>query len=128
MPYVIEELKEEQCVAVTYDAAAEVSETSVARRSVADLLRVNQWKRVLIDVTAMKSVPKAAELFALGTSLSQTLPRSARVALVARADQVRHAKLLETVARSHGVLLTWFSDAQRARIWLSEERARFARH
>ncbi len=113
---------------MTYDAAAEVSETSMARRSVAELLLENRWKRVLVDVTAMKSVPKAAELFDLGSSLSQTLPRSARVALVARADQARHAKLLETVVRSHGALLTWFSDPQRARAWLSEDKVRFARH
>lgn len=128
MPYAMEKLEEEQCVAVTYDATAEVSEIIAARKTVAKVLVENRWKRVLVDVTAMKMVPKAAELLDLGASLTKTLPRSARVALVARTDQARHAKLLETVVRSHGTLLTWFSDSQRARAWLCEDKVRFARH
>lgn len=128
MPYAIKQLEEEQCVAVTYDASAEFEETAAARKGVVAMLAANRWKRVLVDVTAMQSIPKAADLFDLGTSMPKTLPRSARVALVARADQARHARLLETVVRSHGALLTWFSDPQRARAWLAGDKVRPGKH
>ena len=118
MSYFINPVEEAKCVFLTHEGQMSLSETTTVQQEIAGLLAARRWNRVMVDVTAMESVPKAAEVFALGESLPRTLPRSARVALVVRPDQAKHARLLEQVARRRGAFLTFFVDAGKAEVWL----------
>ena len=95
-----------------------LSEAASARRAVARLLASNRSPRLLIDATAIRSVPKPSHLFDFVKWLACSFPRAARVALVVRPDQVRHARLIERVARKAGAFLTYFTDRQRAERWV----------
>ena len=112
MSYFINPVEEEKCVFLTH----------AARQEVGDLLAARQWNRMVVDITTLRSVPKAVELFALGGALAQGTPRNARIALVVRPDQARHARLVETVARNGGALLTFFTDAGKAEAWVRGDR------
>ena len=118
MSYFINPVEEAKCVFLTHEGQMSLSETTTVQQEIAGMLTARRWNRVMVDVTAMESVPKAAEVFALGESLPRTLPRSARVALVVRPDQAKHARLLEQVARRRGAFLTFFVDAGKAEVWL----------
>ena len=82
------------------------------------LLATHRPTQLLIDGTAIESMPKPSDLFEFGKWLPRSLPRAARVALVVRPDQVRHARLIERVARNAGAFLTYFTDRQKAERWV----------
>jgi len=71
-----------------------------------------------VDITELRSVPTALELFAFARGLSSDLPQSARVALVVRPEQTKLAKLIENVARNYDMFLTFFFNAEEATIWV----------
>ena len=54
----------------------------------------------------------------LPEGLSADLPESVRVALVARPDQAKQAKLIEGIARNDGLFLSFFLDVEEATIWV----------
>ena len=56
---------------------------------------------------------RAAQGFAVEGMLE-----SVRVALVARPDQSRQAKLIEGLARNDGLFLSFFLDVEEATIWV----------
>jgi hypothetical protein len=118
MSYFINPVEEEKCVFLTYEGEMSLVEAMAAQQEVGELLAVKQWSRIVVDVTAVGSAPKALELFALGGELAQSVPRSVRIALVVRPDQARHARLIETVARNGGAFLTFFIDAEMAEAWV----------
>jgi len=96
-------------------------ETAAARREVAELLAAKRWNRIIVDVTALQSVPKAVELFESGGALPQTAPRSPWIALVVRPDQSNHARRIEKMAQDDGVFLTSFIDPEEAHAWVLGE-------
>jgi len=106
-------------VFLTHEGETPMVEVAAARQEVGELLAARRWNRLVVDITAMRSVPKAEEVFALGESLSQGVVRGARIALVVRPDQAKHARLIETVARNGGTFLTYFVDVDKAHIWVS---------
>lgn len=103
---------------LNYEGEMSLVEATAAQQEVGELLAVKQWSRIVVDVTAMRSVPKATELFALGGELAQSVPRRARIALVVRPDQAKHARLVETAARNGGTFLTFFIDVGKAEAWV----------
>lgn len=103
---------------LTHEGEMSMLEAAAARQEVGELLTARRWNRIIVDVTAMRSVPKGAEVFALGESLSRSLPRGVRIALVVRPDQAKHARLIEQVARKGGAFLTFFIDAEKAKAWV----------
>ncbi len=118
MSYYINQFEEAMCAFVTHDGTMSLAETAAAQQDVAELLAAKRWNRIIVNVTAMQSVPKGAEVFGLGKSLSRSLPRSVRIALVVRQDQAKHARLIEQLARKGGTFLTYFIDAQKAEVWV----------
>jgi hypothetical protein len=118
MSYCINPVEEAKCAFLSHEGEMSLAETAVAQQEIGGLLAARRWNRIIVDVTATRSVPKAAEAFALGESLSRTLPRSARIALVVRPDQAKHARLIEQVARKGGAFLTFFINAEKAEVWV----------
>jgi hypothetical protein len=95
-----------------------LTEAESGQQAIVQLLASHQPTRLLIDATAIRSVPTPSHLFDLVKSLSRSLHRAARVALVVRPDQVRHGRLIEHAARKAGAFLTYFTDRQKAQRWL----------
>jgi hypothetical protein len=88
-----------------------------ARYEANALLAAKRWNRIVVDITGLLSRFAARELFEFARSLSSDIPESVRVALVARPDQAKHARLIENVARNDGLFLSFFLDVEAATIW-----------
>jgi hypothetical protein len=71
-----------------------------------------------LDATQLQSCPTTWELLAFSESLCWDLPQDAWIGLITRPDQARHAQFLENIARSRGVMLTCFTDAEDAGNWV----------
>jgi hypothetical protein len=93
-------------------------EIMAARYEANALLAEKRWNRIVVDITVLLSEFAAQELFEFATGLSADLPESVRVALVARPDQSRQAKLIERLARNDGRFLSFFLDVEEATIWV----------
>lgn len=72
----------------------------------------------MVDFTELQSVPTALQLFDFAKGFAGQIPPDARVALVVRPEQVRHANVIEKVARKEGVFLAYFVDPGRAALWM----------
>jgi len=103
-----------------------LAEATAVRQQVIELLASQRPTRLVIDATPIQLLPKPSNLFDFVKWLAHTLPRGARVALVVRPEQVRHARLIERVARKAGSFLTYFIDRQKAQRWV--EGPTFPRH
>lgn len=98
-----------------------LTELTAAWREVQAVLVENEWKRVLVDVTTMKTSPQMEELFDLAKLFWRDFPQSGRMALVVRWDQTRFAKSLEMLVRTVGIYLTVFVSEEQAEAWIGEE-------
>ena len=92
------------------------------------VLNKRHWKRIVVDVTALRSVPSSAELFDFASGFSSGIPPETRVALVVLPEQERHARFMETAALKHGVTLNSFVDPERATAWVKYTAAPQAAH
>ena len=119
MSYYINPTEEDQCVFLTYEGGMTAAEAESARQEVNALLAAKRWNRVVADVTQLQSIPTALELFEFSECLFLGLPRSARIALVVRPDQTRHAGIVENIARNSGVIMTYFADVEDATAWVN---------
>ncbi len=118
MAYSINPVPEERCVCLTHDGEMPLGELATALKDVEDLLTVNRWTGVMLDITNLRSVPKPEEVFSLGKTVSQRVRRKTRVALVVRPDQTRHARWIEQAVRRRGTLLTYFTEIGKAERWM----------
>jgi hypothetical protein len=121
MSYFINPVKEDQCVFVTYEGKMTLVDFMAARYEANELLSVKRWNRMAVNISELRSTPTTLELIDLASDLSSDLPRSTRIALVVRPDQVTHAKLAERVARIEGMLLTYFFDEEEATAWVKRK-------
>ena len=118
MSYFINSDEGTQCVFLTYEGKLPPIEAVAVRYEAGALLAARHWHRIVVDITQLRSIPTAMDLFKLANGLSADLPPGARVALVVRPEQARHAKIVESVARNNGVFLTFFLDAEKAAAWV----------
>lgn len=118
MSYSINPVKNDQCVYVTYEGKMTLFEIMSSRYEANELLSVKRWNRLVVNIAELRFTPTTLELIDLASDLSSDLPRSTRIALVVRPDQVEHAKLAERVARIEDMLLTYFFDAEEATAWV----------
>ena len=105
----INPVKEDLCVYLTYEGHLSMIEIMSVQYEANALLAAKRWNRIVVDITCLLSGFAAQELFELVRGLSAGLPESVRVALVARPDQAKQAKLIEGLARSDGLFLSFFS-------------------
>lgn len=109
------------CVFLTCEGNFSKDEMILAWREVQLILAELGCKRILVDVTALQSVPDTAELFDLAKLFWLNFPQTGRMALVVRWDQSALAKLLETLLRSVGVYVTIFVSKEMAKAWIGED-------
>jgi hypothetical protein len=83
-------------------------------------LVVKHWNRIIVDIRNLQLMPTTMEVIALASDLSSDLPRSARIALVVRPDQVKDAKLVERIARIEAVFLANFLNPDEAALWVKQ--------
>ena len=120
MSYFINPVADDRCVFVSYEGVMPSAELSVARREANGVLDERNWNRIVVDVTQLLSLPTPALLFDHTKAIAAEVPRGARVALLVRPDQVQSARLVERIARSDGVLLTYFLDPDEAALWVKQ--------
>ena len=113
----INPVKEDLCVYLTYEGDCSMIEIMSARYEANALLAAKRWNRIVVDITGLLSKFAAQELFDFTRGLAADVPESVRIALVARPDQAKHAKLIENVARNDGLFLSFFLDVEEATIW-----------
>lgn len=113
----INPVKEDLCVYLTYEGNCSMIEIMSTRYEANALLAAKRWNRIIVDITGLQARFAAQELFELSRGLSADLPESVRVALVARPDQAKQARLIEGIARKDGLFLSFFLDVEAATIW-----------
>lgn len=111
----------DNCVFLTCKGDVTLNELTAAWREVRAVLAENGKKRILVDVTTMKTSPHMEEIFDLAKLLWREFPQGGRIALVVRWDQTWFAKSLEMLVRSVGVYLTVFVSEEQAEAWILEE-------
>ena len=121
MPYFIIPYEKERCVFLTCDGYLPLTEATAAWQEVQSWLVTRRWRRVLVDVTALRTAPEMGQLFDLAKLLWRDFPQSGRMALLVRWDQSRLAKLLEMLVRSVGMYLTVFVNEEQAEAWILGE-------
>lgn len=110
----------DNCVFLTCECDMSPTKMTAAWQEVQALLSETRRKRVLVDITAMRTSPAPAELFDLAKLFWQDFPTGGRMALVIRWEQSRFAKMLEVLVRSVGVYLTVFVSEEQAEAWIAE--------
>ena len=105
-------------VFLTCEGDVKLNELTAAWREVQAVLVENGWKRVLVDVTTMKTNPQMEELFDLAKLLWRDFPQGGRIALAVRWDQTWFAKSLEMLVRNVGVYLTVYVSKEQAEAWI----------
>jgi hypothetical protein len=120
MSYFINPVEEDRCVFLSYEGTMPAEELSTARNAADGMLNERHWRRMVVDVTQMQSVPPWPELFAWAHGLSKDVAQPTRVALVIRPEQMRRAKSVEKAARNRRVFLTYFLDPKKATAWVKQ--------
>ena len=118
MAYCIKPIEEEGCLSLSYEGEIPPREIAAARYEAYGLLNARRWSRIMVNLTQLRSVPTAPQLFDFAKGFTGQIPPSARVALVVRPEQVRHANLVEKLARKDGVFLSYFVDPGKAVRWM----------
>ncbi len=118
MAYFIKPIEEERCVSLSYEGEMPPREIAAARYEAHGVLNARRWSRLMVDLTRLRSVPTAPELFDFAKGFASQIPPHARVALLVRPEQVRDANLVEKVARKDGVFLSYFVDPGKAALWM----------
>ena len=118
MAYSIKAIEEERCVSLSYEGQLPPREIAAARYKAHGLLNARHWSRIIMDVTQLRIAPTVLQLFDFAKGFAGQIPHNARVALVVRPEQVRHAKVVEEIARKSGVFLSYFIDPGKAALWM----------
>ncbi len=121
MSYFVNPTQEERCVFLTCEGDMTLAEMASVWREVQKSLAETGWKRVLMDITTLRTKPEMGELFDLAKLYWRNFPAGGRIALVIRWDQSRFAKLLEMLVRSVGVYLTVFVSEEQAEAWIRDD-------
>jgi hypothetical protein len=108
----------DNCVFLTYEGNCSLDDMTTAWREIAGLLIATGWKRVLVDITTLQTSPDTEELFDWAKLFCRDFPQTGRIALVARWDQSRFAKLLEMLVRCAGTYLAVFVSEEQAEAWV----------
>ena len=114
----------DDCVFLTCEGDLPLPEMTAAWREVQTVFTETGWKRVLIDVTTLRTDLDMKELFDLAKLFWQDFPQFGRIALVIRWDQTRFAKSLEMLVRTVGIYLSVFVSEEQAEAWILQK----ARH
>lgn len=75
-------------------------------------------KKVLLDIRPMTGEIGVLDRFESGRYGALTIPRTFKIAVLGRADQISPDKFFQTVARNRGVNLKVFSEFEETLEWL----------
>lgn len=118
MAYCIKPIEEERCVSLSYEGELQPRAIAAGRYEALGLLNARHWNRIMVDLTGLHLVPTVPQLFEFARGFVGQIPHEARVALVVSPEQVRHAKMVEEIARKSGVFLSFFINPGKAALWM----------
>jgi hypothetical protein len=119
MPHFINPDESDCCIFLSFEGELSPVEIAATHCEVDGLLQTKSWKRLIVDVTQVRSDRTPWELFDAARSMARR-PRYARVGLVVRPEQVHSVRLIEKTARKDGVFLTYFVDPDKAVAWVKQ--------
>jgi hypothetical protein len=76
--------------------------------------------KILFDCRPMTGDMKMVDQFDIAQYGALKIPRSVKIAMLGREDQISPDRFFQTVARNHGVRVTAFSEIDDAIKWLKE--------
>jgi hypothetical protein len=76
--------------------------------------------KILFDCTPMTGTMSAVDRFEVAEYSASILPRTLKIAVLGRQDQILPDNFFENVARNQGLTLTVFSEIDDAIKWLDE--------
>lgn len=120
MSCLVNPIKEDQCLFVTYKGNAPFHEMFSTRNASNRYLVMKHWNRIVVDIRNLQPMPTTIEVIALASDLSSELPRSTRIALVISPEQAEYGRLVERVARIERVNLHVFFEIANAKAWAKE--------
>jgi hypothetical protein len=120
MSYFIDPAGEDRCLFLSHEGQMPAAELLAARRETDAIMDQRQWRRLVVDVTHLQSLPRTSEIINFASGLSSTVSRARRVALLVRPDQEHQARLFEKLARRGRVFLAYFLDPNKATLWVNQ--------
>lgn len=123
MSCIIESVKEEQCVFITYNGIMPPVRIMAARYEAAGVISRRRWHKVVVNIVALQCNFNALELIHLARDLSSDLSPKDRIALVIRPEQEKQAGIIQHVAQMDGLCLNYFFNPAAARSWVIENAA-----
>jgi hypothetical protein len=120
MSYFINPVGEDRCLFLAHEGQMPATELLAARRETDAIMDQREWRRLVVDVTQLRSLPRTSEIISFASGLSSTVSRARRVALLVRPDQEHQARLFQKLARRGRVFLTYFLDPGKAIDWVKQ--------
>ena len=120
MSCLVNSVKEDQCLLVTYKGNSPFHEMLSTRYASNRYLAIKHWNRIVVDIRNLQPMPTTMEVIELASDLSSDLPRSARIALVINPEQAEYGKLVERVARIEGMNVHIFYEIVSATAWAKD--------
>ena len=119
MPETVEVLGDLAVIQIRFFGAVTEEDLLKSRESVSKIYQELKLTKVLVDATAVTSLPRTLSIFDHGVSLSGTgLPSKAKFAVVISEAVKNDAYFLETVARNRSANLKNFESREEALAWL----------
>lgn len=119
MPYSLETLLNEGCIAVRHWGDVTGHEIQDAHRDVIERLAISGVKKLMIDVRNAHHMPSLAELYFLVGDTARRQRFGVRTAIVTEIEQEATAKFIARVAAHHGTSIDVFDNDDEALSWLA---------
>jgi len=100
----------------------ELAEMELERSEVGEMMQKNGFRKILVDDTAITSLPSSVELYQFGSTFWQSaLPAKIIIAHVVHKDVLSEMEFLENVAVNRGTNIKTFTDHDEAFNWLKTQ-------
>ena len=118
MSYKIETLIDQGIVAVSFIGENDINDFRSAREVVAQELKKNALKKILVDGTLCENKMSIFEDFEFTKKHADYFPVGTSIAIVDRPEEIERLNVVETVALNRGTNKSIFTNKSDAKDWL----------
>ena len=121
MPETVEVLEDLEIIQITSSGTVTQEDLLKSRQTVSKICQERGFTKILVDTTAVTSLPSTLHLYQHGSSLSNPeFPKAFKFAIVVSEAISKDAYFIETVAKNHHANLRNFESRDQALSWLKE--------
>ena len=121
MPFTVDQLKDSECVSLTFTGIVTEEQRYEARDEVDAALSTTGWNKLLVDATGItRDAMSLVDDYKYTSEHPFTHPIGTCIAVLHRPEEKDRYSFIEDVARNRGSDLRIFSDGDEARKWLFE--------